>query len=527
MHRSLPTECQPRRSRWPLAAASAVAAAALAGTVYFGVPQYSVQAQQRTDPGVVTPFGRAPLSFADIVERVKPAVVSIQVSSGGPKVARNEPKGGRGEPSDKFNRGGKGGGKDMLPDLPDDHPLNEFFKNLPKEFRGAAARPQAQGSGFVISPDGYVVTNNHVIDDASKIQVSFDQDNKYDAELVGTDQRTDLALLKIKASGKTFPFVKFAEKHAARRRLGHRGRQSVRPRRHRDGRHRLGAGPRHRLGPLRLHADRRGREPAATPAARPSTSTARWSASTPPSTARRAATSASPSRFPPRRRPSHRPAQDIAAPSSRGWLGVKIQNVDEDTAASLGLSEPKGALVNDVTTPGPAAEAGLKNGDAILSVNGTKIADSRDLARQIADFSPSTKVDVKILRGQKEQTITVKLGTFPTSQELAKAEPAGPAQPQGHRVDQLGLTVAPGTADKDGVVITDVDAGSDAAQKGIRVGRRDPRGRRRRGEEPGGRRQGVKEATSWRKAVLMRIKSGERDALRRRPAEEELTLFQV
>ena len=136
MHRSLPPECQPRRSRWPLAAASAVAAAALAGTVYFGIPQYSVQAQQRTDPGVVTPFGRAPLSFADIVERVKPAVVSIQVSSSGPKVARNEPKGGRGEPSDKFNRGGKGGGKDMLPDLPDDHPLNEFFRNMPKEFRG-------------------------------------------------------------------------------------------------------------------------------------------------------------------------------------------------------------------------------------------------------------------------------------------------------------------------------------------------------------------------------------------------------
>ena len=82
-------------------------------------------------------------------------------------------------------------------------------------------------------------------------------------------------------------------------------------------------------------------------------------------------------------------------------------------AASLGLSEAKGALVNEVTTPGPAAEAGLKNGDTILSVNGTKINDSRDLARQIATFSPGTKVDVNVLRGQREQTIAVKLGTMP------------------------------------------------------------------------------------------------------------------
>src|SRR5262245_58960799 len=109
MQRSLPNECPRHKTRWPLAAASAAVVAALAGTVYFGIPQYSVQAQQRPD-SVATPFGRAPLSFADIVDRVKPAVVSIQVSAGGPAaVAQNEPKRG-GAPSDKFNRGGKGGG---------------------------------------------------------------------------------------------------------------------------------------------------------------------------------------------------------------------------------------------------------------------------------------------------------------------------------------------------------------------------------------------------------------------------------
>ncbi len=202
MHGSLPNDGTSSRGRKVLVAASAVAVAALVGSVYFAVPQSSVQAQQ--GPGA----GRAPLSFADVVERVKPAVVSINVSSPGPKVAKNEPK-GRGDPNDKFNKGDRGGGRDTLPELPDDHPLNDFFRNMPKDFR--APRPtQAQGSGFVISADGYVVTNNHVIDGAGTIQVSFDRDNKYEADLIGTDQRTDLALLKIKANGKTFPFVKFS-----------------------------------------------------------------------------------------------------------------------------------------------------------------------------------------------------------------------------------------------------------------------------------------------------------------------------
>jgi hypothetical protein len=98
--------------------------------------------------------------------------------------------------------------------VPEDSPFFEFFKRLPPEFRGQPTpRPtQAQGSGFVISPDGFVVTNNHVIDGANKITVNFDQDTKYEAELVGTDARTDLALLKLKGGSGNFPYVKFADK---------------------------------------------------------------------------------------------------------------------------------------------------------------------------------------------------------------------------------------------------------------------------------------------------------------------------
>ena len=118
MHGSLPNDGTSSRSRRVLVAASAMAVAALAGTVYFAVPQYSVQAQQ--GPGV----GRAPLTFADVVERVKPAVVSINVSGPGPKLAKNEPK-GRGDQGDKFNKGDRGDrGGGAGPD--DDNPLNDF-----------------------------------------------------------------------------------------------------------------------------------------------------------------------------------------------------------------------------------------------------------------------------------------------------------------------------------------------------------------------------------------------------------------
>src|SRR5262249_27093769 len=124
-----------------------------------------------------------------------------------------------------------------------------------------------------------------------------------------------------------------------------------------------------------------------------------------------------------------RTAQDVieqlkkSGTVSRGWLGVKIQNVDDDTAAALGLKEAKGALVSEVTTTVPAAGSGLKVQDAIIQVNAEKIADSRDLARKIADFSPDTTVDVKVWRNNGEQMVKVKLGKFPgSSDEIAKLE---------------------------------------------------------------------------------------------------------
>jgi serine protease Do len=484
------------RGKRRLVFASSLALLALTGVVGLGLPLERVQAQLKAD-SVQTPFGRAPLSFADIVERVKPAVVSIHVTNGGPKVAQK----GATPPR----------GKDLLPDLPDDHPLSEFFKRLPPEFRGQPGpnpgRPSlAQGSGFVISADGYVVTNNHVIDGASRIQVSFDKDNKFDAELIGSDSRTDVALLKIKA-GQTFPFVKFSDKLprvgdwvlAVGNPFGLGGTVTagIVSAQGRD----IGSGP---YDYMQIDAAvNRGNSGGPTfnlDGEVVGVNTAIYS----PSGGNVGIAFAIPART------ATEVVEQLKSTGSvsRGWLGVKIQNVDQDVAASLGLGDAKGALVTEVTAASPAADAGLKNGDAILAVNGQSIDDSRDLARKIAALNPDSKVDIKILRGQKEQTVAVKLGKFPSGKEVAKAEPS--KEPQTTEMDQLGLTIAPASGtNKEGVVVTEVDGSSDAAQKGIKSGDIILEVGGLAVKSPDDVANGVKEASKLgRKAVLMRIKSG-------------------
>jgi serine protease Do len=470
---------------------SGLAVAAVAGATVLSLPHERVQAQSQAHPP------GAPASFADLVERVKPAVVSIQVTSQSPKLARapQDPR-GRGAPRDP-------GARPPSP-FPDENPLDEFFKRFGRD--GIPRPTQAQGSGFVISPDGYVVTNNHVVDNASKVQVMFDQHNKYEADVVGTDDRTDLALLKIKANGKTFPFVRFATETP---RVGDWVVAVGNP---------FGLGGTVTAGIVSAH----GRDIAPGPydymqidaavnkgnSGGPSfnltgdvvgVNTAIYS----PTGVSVGIAFAIPART----------ASEIVTqlktgtPVKRGWLGVRIQNVDEDTAASLGLNEAKGALVADVTSPSPAAEAGVKSGDTILSVNGVRVADSRDLARQIAAFAPGTKVDLRVLRAQKEQTIPVKLGLLPSNQELARQAPGRPSQST--ELGQLGLTVAPATGpDAEGVVVTDVDNSTDAAQK-VRTGDVILEISGNPVRTPEDLINGVKDANKLqRRAVLLRIKSG-------------------
>jgi len=475
------------------------AAAFGAGLLAFGMltPSLPAHAQLKSDsPSVMTPMGRAPLSFADIVEKVKPAVVSISVT-GANRVARNQ----------------KGGSP--LPDLPDDHPLNDLFKNLPKEFRGQPGpqRPTlAQGSGFVISADGYVVTNNHVIDKASKVQVTFDDREKYEADVIGTDPRTDLALLKIKAN-KSFAHVKFADKPgrvgdwviAVGNPFGLGGSVTagILSANSRD----IGNGPYDFIqidaavnrgnsgGPtFNLDGEVIGVN---TAIYSPSGGNVGIAFAVPANTAMAV-------------------VEQLKSTGTvnRGWLGVKIQNVDDDTAASLGLNEARGALVSEVTANGPAAAAGIRVQDAILTVEGTKIDDSRDLARKIAEFAPGSSVDVRVWRGNSEQTIKVKLGAFPkTGEEIAKLEQPQ-TSPSTTSLEQLGLKLssarAAGTAGQEGVAIEEVEAGSDAATKGLKAGDRilEVAGQQVKSAEDVV--AGVKRVVDLgRRAVLLHVKSGD------------------
>jgi serine protease Do len=195
---------------------------------------------------------------------------------------------------------------------------------------------------------------------------------------------------------------------------------------------------------------------------------------------------------------------------SRGWLGVKIESVDEDKAASLGLKEPRGALVNELTPGGPAAASTLRAGDVILAVNGARVEDSRDLARKIAELSPSTNVDLEVTRYGKNETIRVKLGTFPTDGQIAAAPQAKPNS-DSTDLAALGFSIGVSPNAKDeGVVIKDIDNDSDAALKGLRTGDVILEVQGRAIKSPDDVVAGVKTARDdGRKAVLLRVKQGD------------------
>jgi serine protease Do len=500
--------------------AGAAVAATLAGALIVA-PQTGVVGQQRAEAQTVqTPFGRAPLTFADIVEKVKPAVVSIHASNGGNRLAQRTPRPGQ-SPSTPAP-----GGRGAVPELPDDHPLNEFFRNLPREFGGRGTTPNvptprpslAQGSGFVISEDGYVVTNNHVIDGADKISVSFDRDNKFDADLIGTDPRTDVALLKIK-SDKKFAYLRFASKEARVGDwviavgnpfgLGGTVTAGIVSASGRD----IGSGP---YDFIQIDAAvNRGNSGGPTfnlDGEVIGVNTAIYS----PSGGNVGIAFAIPAKT------VSEVVDQLRAKGtvSRGWLGVKIENIDEDKAASLGLSQPRGALINEITSGGPAESSSLRAGDAVVSVEGVTIRDSRDLARRVAEFAPGTTVKIEVMRFGKSEVVPVKLGTFPSAQELAAQTPQTPNRetakptPTVTELDQLGISLTAVEARSgqatEGVAISEVKSGTDAAEKGLKSGDIILEVQGEKVARPTDVAAGVKRAKdNGRRAVLLRVKSGD------------------
>ena len=431
---------------------------ALAGTMFFAGPGFSFNSAQAKSVFVE---GVQQQSFANVVEQVKPAVVSVQVKSD----KKNE------EQAFSGFFGGPG-----IDQLPDDHPLKRFFKDFnehqrPQNRRGQRGKPRpiAQGSGFFISEDGYIVTNNHVVSDGTTYSVVLDDGTELDAKLVGTDPRTDLAVLKVNDKRK-FVYVDFADDSKVRVGdwvvavgnpfgLGGTVTAGIVSARGRD----IGAGVYDDFIQIDAAVNRgnsggptfnlNGQVVGINTAIfSPSGGNVGIAFAIPSSTAKQVVD------------------QLIKKGSvERGWIGVQIQPVTKEIADSIGLKEAKGAMVAD-PLDGPAAKAGVKAGDAIISVNGDEVADARDLARHIANITPGETATLGIWRDGKQTDIKVKIAAMPKDENKSdgKVIPNGESG-SSETLDDYGLTVTP-SEDGPGLVVTNIDPDSDAAEKGIRPG---------------------------------------------------------
>src|SRR5580698_5303700 len=435
--------------RWALLATT-VAGFGAAALVFapqadlFGNP---AQAQNLTDK--VQQLPQRPVGFADIVEKVKPAVISVRVKLERPASA--------------------GPGDDDLP-FPPGSPFERFFRkfggpNAP----GGKEVVTGQGSGFFISADGYAGTNNHVVQSAETVTVTADDGKTYTAKVIGTDPRSDLALIKV--DGASFPFVKLAD--ASPRigdwvlavgnpfGLGGTVTAGIVSARGRD----IGAGPYDDF--IQIDAPvNKGNSGGPTfdvdgnvigvntAIFSPSGGSVGIAFDIPADTVKSVIAQ----------------LRDKGS-VTRGWIGVQIQTVTPDIADSMGLKQATGALVSEPQKNSPAATAGIQSGDVITSVDGAPVHDARELARKIGTMAPGTAIKLGTIHNGQDKTVTLTLGTLP-AEKVASNEPDKPRDTADAEVPKLGLTLAP--ADKNsggsGVVVTAVADGGIAAEHGFQVG---------------------------------------------------------
>ncbi len=430
-----------------------------------------------------------PASFADIVERVKGAVVAIKV-----KAIESNPE-----------------GEDM-PELSPDDPLYYFFKRFGEGQGGQPQKhvTQSQGSGFIISNDGYVVTNNHVVEHASVVEVALDNGKTLPAKIIGVDKRTDLALLKINDGG-NLPFVEWSNTPprvgdwviAVGNPFGLGGTVTagIVSARGRD----IGAGPYDDFLQIDAPVNRgnSGGPAFDTRGGVIGVNTAIYS----PSGGSVGIGFAIPTEV----------AKDVVAALkekgavSRGWIGVQIQPITQEIGDSLGVKSTNGALVAQPAKGGPAEAAGLKSGDIITAVDNDKIEGPRELSRKIAALGPGKTINLTYLRGGVEKTVQLKLGALPVDKE-ARAEPD--ASERTDALAGLGLEVAPLSRVRpgrgEGLYVSNVDPNGAAAQKGLRRGdiivEANGEGVNSRGDLAAAMDAARKEG---RKSVLLRVKSPE------------------
>lgn len=423
----------------------------------------------------------APDGFADLVDKVKPAVVNIATTlkaSGRAHVQGQVqiPPELRGTPFEDFLRrffNPPGGGGDEGD--------NGGGDNGDNNDDGGGGTPMALGSGFIIDPSGIVVTNNHVIQNAEKIKVTLSDGRKLSAHLLGKDDKTDIAVLKIDAKD-PFPYVQWGDSEKTRVGdwilavgnpfgLGGSVTAGIISARGRD----IQSGPYDDYLQIDAPINRgnSGGPSFNTGGQVIGINTAIYS----PSGGSVGIGFAIPSSI-------AKPIVDELRQRGhidRGWLGVSIQPLTKDLADSLGLKEPKGALVAGVNDGSPAAKAGVRQGDVIRSVNGEKVEEFRDLARLVAAAGPNKTVDLSVWRDGKQVDVPVALGKMP--EQTASADQGGRGRRGGSDVQPssvLGLSLAPLNKqtrdrydipdDAKGAVVVGVKPGSPAADAGFTTG---------------------------------------------------------
>ncbi len=473
-----------------LAAAAAIGAGVHIPDLASAQPPGAIQ--PTAPPGVRAPTG-APPSFADIIEHVAPAVVSIEVTT-----HLNQPRSvqipGLPFPFSLPGQGGSGGGDDgddngddsagpAAPAQPGQPSPGARGRSAPRRTpKGPEA--MAAGSGFFISRDGYIVTNNHVVEDADTIKVTLSDQRELTAHLIGRDPLSDIAVIKV--DGADFPFVSFET--ASKPRVGDwvvaignpytlggtvtAGIVSAEDR----------AIGQQFINYLQVDAPiNRGNSggPTFDVFGRVvGVNTAIFSES---------GGSVGIGFAIPAELASNVSRQLIATGHVvRGYLGVAIQTVTPDIAASEGLGERRGALVGDVTAGGPAARAGVQLGDIILAINGHPVKSSEELSQVTADVPPGGALSLDVLRNGRRLTLQARSGSRPAEATLNPNGPAGDSggeapgvAPSSLRVLGMGVTPLNDAARQQfnipatvhgGLVVTRVATDSDAARQGVRPG---------------------------------------------------------
>ncbi len=441
-----------------------------------------------------------PAGFADIVEKVKPAVISVRVKVN----ASAQNSSFQGQLPQGFERYFRRFGEEMPDMMPQQRERGE--RGAPRQ------RTSGQGSGFFITADGYAVTNNHVVDQADEVEVQTDDGKTYSAKVIGTDPRTDLALIKV--DGKDFPHAKLAERAP---RVGDwvlavgnpfglastvtAGIVSARGR---D----IGAGPYDDFLQIDAPVNKgnSGGPTFDTEGNVVGVNTAIYS----PSGGSVGIAFAIPATTVDSVVKQLRDKGSV----TRGWIGVSIQPMTKDIADSMGLKNTDGALVAEPQPGAPAVKAGIKAGDVIVAVNGERIANARELSRRIGSMAPGNAVKLTVLQGGSEKTLSVTLGELPAQVEARRGGGDEERSQRSNEFSALGLQLAPAStvagSGSEGVVVTGVAPDGPAAERGFKTGDVILEVAGKPVSNPADIRKAIDDARKENKrTVLMRVKSGD------------------